>query len=863
LAAAKDLHPEIANVVQALVERLESLRNVTEETAAIENSKDLTLSQDTASPENIRRFIDRYGSAQLLRDRRNVMRVKLPRTVYTSGSILHSADALVRRATTTAGNLRCSVEKLAENLILDKRTALPHPMWTTRHDAVLIHAISKHGWINQDSAARAVADDNAIKWGAPFGTGKSGVNTNSNVNQISAAAERVVDFFNKYSKMFYELKGFNQQHVISAYGLCRISVDDDRGIYRWVVDGFGTSSTEQVRPIDLPPKKDLVKRAKAILFKSATILPDRNRESGMVSRSHQYTELDQRDGSNVFLAELLRAILKESTNSVYIKKLCSVASEEARLHATALPLLENGDPSESAVSLRRIASHIDETRMNILKAATQSKNVARVILGEEAVKPRNKDESMFPATRSLRALETTTADKVKSRAIPSSQSMSFGEKAVNLARERLLQRYENTDGTSANSQQQHLELTEIETIILSTVCSVGIPIWVDDWETMVSSESSESMNSNTRLTWEQFGKAVTKRSEKNSEKELEKLKKQRAKFESIARGGDCGDRRSAESILEFALYNYKCKEMVAVQAREYTLEPETLAKKAIMLLEKLRRHMTAVIVSTLTARSDYCLGSKILIWFRKELLKWATSLDLLDDDGQPLAYTAVEFLDELPESERLTIEVSSMFDRKGSRFVFGQAAMITRIRSIYITADLINFLERLAKVSNNLTSSRELWDGQPPVWNPIYDATLVKRLLENGLSDRLLVNTTSLFQGRELHSDICCFADYRLSKESLQIRANQLARELHVCELADRSRFLEERRNGHALSHLKPQQKPDIYPRIESDNDDIELISPSRGESYSDVEIVESWQVVKRKLDSKGTVGVEKKHRAC
>jgi hypothetical protein len=741
LAASKSLHPEMTNVVDSMLASIELIRKDFEGKTALEKAEDESLTHVNASYNGIRKFLARYGPSQIIHDRqRSIRRVRLPRTVYLSGSALHAADALVRRASEMAGNLRSSFDELSE-ILVDTRSALPHPMWTTRHDAVLIHAISKHGWISEDLAVRAIAQDNSLQWGSPFGPDESGSPVNNETHQIMACAGRVVDIFTRYSNLFREIKSFNQQYIITAFGLQRSRNNDGSEV--WLAEGDGATHVNQINTFDLPPKKQLVKRAKTMLSLPHLQL---KRESIKLVPVHNYTKLDQKYGSNVFLAELLRAILKESTTSIYMRDLFMLASEEARRHAASLPLQDISQPISPAESLRRIAEHIDEAGANFKKAVTQSKNIIRVILGEEVVKPRNNDEGIFPAKKLFAPLQTFNVDSKASRnQTLQKASNTSGQKAIALCRDRLLQHYKNSDGTSANSQHQDLELTEIETIILSCACSLGVPVWNEDWKSVLSGESMTSSNKSSCLTWEKFGSSMAQIAKESLDKVSEKLIQVQEKWQKLDKHNESAkteDRRLGESALEFANYNFKCKEMVAIQAREYTSEPETLAKKVIMLLEKLRCHMPAVIVSALTMRSDNGLGSKVLWWFRNELLKWATSLDLLDDNGQPFAFTAVEYLDELDESERITIEVSSLFNKKSSRSVFSQTAMLSRLRSIY-TASVPNFDVSIFKVRNTLAISRDMWLSQPTTWNNICDAILVKRLMEIGFSDSLLKDAPS------------------------------------------------------------------------------------------------------------------------
>ena len=48
---------------------------------------------------------------------------------------------------------------------------LPHPSQKSIHDAFLIHAIAKHGWIDRESSFLAITADVSIMWGWPFDQG--------------------------------------------------------------------------------------------------------------------------------------------------------------------------------------------------------------------------------------------------------------------------------------------------------------------------------------------------------------------------------------------------------------------------------------------------------------------------------------------------------------------------------------------------------------------------------------------------------------------------------------------------------------------------------------------------------------------
>lgn len=172
-------------------------------------------------------------------------------------SYLNAAHALVARAKPTPKEDgspgpeitdREVVNRLAKLISLDKRTALPHPNWKPIHDAVLITAIAKHGWIDRDTARRAITEDTSITWGRPFDDGdvehitekpteesKSAANDSADgdekndaeiVSELKVIANRVADFFNTEGSILGELKGFNQDLVTKNYGLVKEDEDE-------------------------------------------------------------------------------------------------------------------------------------------------------------------------------------------------------------------------------------------------------------------------------------------------------------------------------------------------------------------------------------------------------------------------------------------------------------------------------------------------------------------------------------------------------------------------------------------------------------------------------------------------------------
>jgi hypothetical protein len=275
--------------------------------------KDLDLKFDAATPSSIRSFLERYAPTQFLHDRKKPTRIRLPRKVLSVSSLLHRARSLVREATEAAESNGNASVALANSLIVDKRSAVPHPAWTSRHDAVLILAMAKHGWIDQEKSSRAIIDDPSIKWGPPFDSLEDSTMADSaaprkeSASHLLAAAHRAASFLNGHRSMLDELKSFNRHHVIRAYGLSLPEHQDDSEqqphVQNYVVDPASlqaAANSESERspspePIELPTKKDLVRRAKFLLSRTTAVSGAEAAIKEPVRPSHDFAVLDQRE----------------------------------------------------------------------------------------------------------------------------------------------------------------------------------------------------------------------------------------------------------------------------------------------------------------------------------------------------------------------------------------------------------------------------------------------------------------------------------------------------------------------------------------------------------------------------------------
>lgn len=390
-------------MAETLLESLETSRRENKEADDIVRLKDLSFSPDNVERTALESFLRRYAPMQLLADRTRSTRVRLSRRTLSHSALLHTASTWTSQMKASGGDTE-TIARLAESIAVDKRTLLPHPLWTTKHDAVLVHAISKHGWIEQDSCCRAITNDPEIKWGAPFEAstveGSLDVSQKKNFDDLPATAKQASDILNTHHELLEAATGFNKDLVVRAYGLVRSpegATDEDSAKQpTWIVDTsaleqeVSSGSSEEQKIVELPTKKDLVKRAKIVLTRGVV------RGSGSrvntelsASETHGFSVLDQSERCNILLAELMRGVVKMPSQEKSIKVLCSLVTVEAKRRAAAVEGSELGGEAtkrpESKVTaeMKEILSQCSLVESIMKKTARQAKNLVRVMLGEK------------------------------------------------------------------------------------------------------------------------------------------------------------------------------------------------------------------------------------------------------------------------------------------------------------------------------------------------------------------------------------------------------------------------------------------------------------------------------------------------
>lgn len=491
------VHPELKNMVLPLLVRIEESRTKTLEFENQKRANDLAISASNVNLHKLQGFLDRYAPMQLLHDRiRKANKIALGRRLVSACFFSDAANALIKAADDLPAE-ETSDEKILNLLTLDGRSALPHPLWTNNHDVVLLRAIAEHGWIGGDDSMKAIIKDREIKWGFPFEVTKNlpvqrlGLEERTN---LRSTADRAASILSNNFEVFEAIPGFNMNLIIDSYGLTNNETDENQsdGDLRsrtWRVDqtllhqASKKSEPSQVA-VDLPPKKDLVKRAKAFISKgiarldsgSAFVDSMKNVDNDPEEAdSHGYVAINQGKGCYVLLAELLRAILKGSNKSGMQTR---IMWQLARDEATALidMLSPQSDSQNEVDEMKKILSQIKLAKKSTYTSMTQGKNVLRVMLGEKPVPPRNVLEPMFPAAP---AVETSDdkANRAPTRDTKKNDP-ALGERALGRAMKKAQDKQDSgpVAFSSNDDDSLGLQLTMVEVYILSAFCMKSMPL---------------------------------------------------------------------------------------------------------------------------------------------------------------------------------------------------------------------------------------------------------------------------------------------------------------------------------------------------------------------------------------------------
>jgi hypothetical protein len=515
--------------------------------------------------------------------------------------------------------------------------------------------MEKHGWIDRDNSCRAIMADETIKWGPPFDLSEVSGNQemppavkgqgliDDETACLRSTALRASKFLNTHRYMLKELKSCNQQLLVDSYGLKQQLVEsgEEGGepVSEWIVDeeillqssvpSVGGSDSEEklaLEPLDLPIKKNLAKRAKAVLLKSISVLNTDGAPTGKSNVAsmkvdeqpgieHGFSVIDQGDRCCILLAEIVRGVVKGSQKKTphQVRSLCSIACEEVVELQNLFLASSHPKAKSKAEEMDKISQQIALVKRSVKAFARQAKNVCRVMLGEEPVPSRtsSETETMFPTSKPL----PTSQPKVTSAAgVPTSKPKeknpaafstsktkensaasaaapkevirrddgASGERAVIRAMKKANDKNDGTPCTFTREDEMEtgLQLTMIETLILYTFCSEGIPVNPERQSALGIENAAHARVQKYSLSWDGIGNMLELGATEFYETAIEKQKKAQAAVKKLnSQGGSAEAKADVVAKLEIAQHDVTMKEAAASQAAAFASQPEKLAKK--------------------------------------------------------------------------------------------------------------------------------------------------------------------------------------------------------------------------------------------------------------------------------------------
>lgn len=834
LNVVPDLHPELKKNVEGILSCAGCAPDWREEDIAEARRLDLS----TCSLVSVSTFLDMFAPLQLVVDRKKHKSVPFHRKTLGSCSSMLAAHSLLKQASCIAGP-SSTIAKLANGLTLNKQIAKPHPLWTAAHDAVLITAIAKHGWPEQDSCIRAITGDTSIKWGAPFdadnGSGQPSNSSNLAVKKKSSetemgllrgTAQEAAEFLNTEQELIGKLKGFNQDQVVKTYGLVQKTGETDSSLSpsakAWVVDdklllenlnaqvpkGQGdeaNGSDDAEIEVDLPSKKELLKRAKTVLSRANFVSDNSKTTAASVaanpSPDHDFSVLDPNDPCNLFLTEMLRGLLKmsfgkDSAAKKNAKYHCSNALHEARRLFQANKKIY-GENNSQTKELERIADHIRLVSRTMLTSSRQSKNVVRAILGESPVLPKpNSAETVFPfvgTTFTSHAASMTTTDKAANSLVaasiaptvcaavstttvanaasgtisattnapmkpaPTTQKkastsnkgeVAAGNRAISRGVSKGFEQNKEAKGKfSEKPDPSTLELTATESLILSILCTHGLPVWSEDHvvELVSNYEGSDDPQLHVpcvdgRLSWRAVGIMIRDAAVCWIQGVVAKLEKYRAREVTAS------NRAKLLADMQDLEREEEAKRRALSAAQDDVANPLKFAKKCILLLEAVRLRIGPLDTNQTNLspkkraaimKSENYLGPYVLGWLRAEVARWARSLEIADYYGNPLSSTASS--SDRDGEQGFTL--FSVMSKQHCRAVIGQIAQLTRYRSISLANGTDEMRDLVQKAIKQSKKSDDVWEEKPEWWNTPtdvnagHDYELLKGLMYYGFNE--------------------------------------------------------------------------------------------------------------------------------
>jgi hypothetical protein len=501
------IHPELSNMVLPILIRLEERRQSASKRVQADRERDLSLSGTNIDYKGLMSFLLRYAPLQLLGEKRKTKRIPLGRRLISSCKHMYDASFLVDKAA------KDNVE-LKAVLSVDTRSSLPHPLWTLDHDAILINAIVKHGWVDRESSCRCIVNDTSIAWGAPFQLDCQATvpkMSSDESRDLRATAQRAAEFLQNADVLLDIIKGVDRHLIIEAYGLKLSSENGDNGSGTWSVDDElllkGSKSNEDdpkmKEAADLPTKKELAKRAKLILSKSMLVVEGGGRPLATKSSGtsnipstkvvdHGFTVIDQGNRCCILLAEMVRGVCKGSLtkSGKAVKYLCALVFDEAQTLKDQYASSTSELDMQRASELAKIVDQIQLARRSMKFSTTPAKNVFRAMLGLDPNQPKVSSDPVYPSQEFLdihaasgsaaAATKATAIVVVKPRKeiVQKKDEGTSGEKAIVRSLKKSFDTMDDTPKlfSPEDDVEVGLQLTMAEVMMMHVFANEGLPL---------------------------------------------------------------------------------------------------------------------------------------------------------------------------------------------------------------------------------------------------------------------------------------------------------------------------------------------------------------------------------------------------
>ena len=252
----------------------------------------------------------------------------------------------------------------------------------------------------------------------------------------------------------------------------------------------------------------------------------------------------------------------------------------------------------------------------------------------------------------------------------------------------------------------NLPLSYLEALLLTVMLSSGIPCTEDHNETSPNAtekDTSGDVGHEFRISWKTLAGVL-------------EVAAKRWYSRSCQRRTQTNQATSS-SVIEEDLTK---KRRAVDEASELTKNPLNFARRSVMLLEALRIRMGAVEISQggslkkirSSYKSELSLGPRVLTWYKKELLKLSTSLDIVNKRTQlPYNSTAHDL------SNRTEFYPAAYLDKKSCRLIFGQIAQLSRLRALFVKYGSKGVSEQVPKAVKNCKSNGDIWVDRPSWWS--------------------------------------------------------------------------------------------------------------------------------------------------